>query len=524
MSGRGPSAADTPLRRAPLLVGLLALLWILSLVLQDAYPDEVEHLHVAWLVGKLGLVPLRDFFQHHTPLLWELLAPYYRWGGDGAEGLFYGRAIVVVCAVGITLGVYRLARERASDRGACEHAFALAMVSFVTISVTFVALVTLRPETLSAALASLALACWLSGTAAGAAPPAPARRLALDAAAGALFGAALYSSPRFALLGGIFFLFGARPDRILEGPLARLALLAAGAVGGFAALATTTGYGFEYLKFAVLFSAHLQKVGEPGLLEGQYGQLHARMPWLLAAVTQVVYVFVAFFFLLPRAERRRLALHVAYTAAVLAISLAVSWPYFYVQNFYPALLLVALQIAYFAARLDWRGFALGRIYLGASAALCALALFWSVAVSVAAGETLLDAVLFRKQMLKLVRENESVLVAYENHPIAARDASFYGPGLVDSQDRMCQAVATWTGGPALPPCDYYEDLVARNPVIVDFRLRTMMPLQKRGAGQALMAQRYEPAVFTSVAGKLKLRGVYVQPAILERARSQPAAR
>jgi hypothetical protein len=39
-----------------------------------------------------------------------------------------------------------------------------------------------------------------------------------------------------------------------------------------------------------------------------------------------------------------------------------------------------------------------------------------------------------------------------------------------------------------------------------------------------MAQRYEPAVFTSVAGKLKLRGVYVQPAILERARSQPAAR
>lgn len=500
--------------------GAFALAWILSLFFQDAYPDEIEHLHVAWLIGKLGLVPLRDFFQHHTPLLWDLLAPYYRGGGAGAEGLFYGRALVVACVLAIAFGVRNLARARAAEPSAGAHAFALGMVCLATISATFTPLVTLRPETLSAGLASLALACWVAGAAQGA--PAHARRLVLDAVAGTLFGAAVYSSPRFALLGGMFLVFGARQDRIVEIPIARLLALAAGAAGAFAALAWATGFGLEYLKFAVLFSAHLQKVGDPGLLEAQHGQLHARMPWLLAGMAQLVYLLVAFFVLLPRAQRARLVLHAAYTAGLFAISLAVSWPHFYVQNFYPALLLAVLQIAYFAAQLEWRGFALGRIYLGTSAALCGVALVWALAVSVSAGETLADSVLFRKQLQKLVGDKEVVLMAYENHPVGVRDASFFGPGLVDSQDRMCQAVATWTGAPVLPRCDYYDDLVARNPVVVDFRLGVMMPFDKRLAGQALMAQRYEAAVFASSHGKAKLRGIYVQKAIIERARSRPA--
>jgi len=521
MSAPTPSAHERS-RGWALASGAFALAWILSLFFQDAYPDEIEHLHVAWLIGKLGLVPLRDFFQHHTPLLWELLAPYYRSGGAGAEGLFYGRALVVACALAIALGARSLARARASERSAAEHAFALSMVCFAMISATFTPLVTLRPETLSAALAGLALACWVAGAGQESPAAAPARRLALDAVAGALFGAAVYSSPRFALLGGMFLVFGPRPDRIVEGPIARLLALAAGAAGAFAALAWSTGFGLDYLEFAVLFSAHLQKIGDPGLLEAQHGQLHARMPWLLAGMAQLVYLLVAFFCLLPRAQRARLVLHAAYTAGLFAVSLAVSWPHYYVQNFYPALLLAVMQVAYFAAQLEWRGFALGRVYLGTSAALCGVALAWALAVSVSAGETLADSVLFRKQLQKLVEDKEVVLMAYENHPVGVRDASFFGPGLVDSQDRMCRAVATWTGSPALPRCDYYDDLVARNPVAVDFRLAVMMPLEKRLAGQAFMAQRYEAAVFASARGKARLRGIYVQKAIIERARSRPA--
>lgn len=36
--------------------------------------DHVEHLHAAWLVWQ-GEVPYRDFFEHHNPLLWFILAP-----------------------------------------------------------------------------------------------------------------------------------------------------------------------------------------------------------------------------------------------------------------------------------------------------------------------------------------------------------------------------------------------------------------------------------------------------------------
>ncbi len=37
-------------------------------------PDELEHLHAAWLWWR-GLLPYRDFFEHHPPALWLLLRP-----------------------------------------------------------------------------------------------------------------------------------------------------------------------------------------------------------------------------------------------------------------------------------------------------------------------------------------------------------------------------------------------------------------------------------------------------------------
>jgi len=40
-------------------------------------PDEFEHLHASWLVAS-GHLPYRDFFEHHTPGLYYLLAPPLR--------------------------------------------------------------------------------------------------------------------------------------------------------------------------------------------------------------------------------------------------------------------------------------------------------------------------------------------------------------------------------------------------------------------------------------------------------------
>ncbi|HQO35867.1 MAG TPA: hypothetical protein PLG59_14485, partial [bacterium] len=39
-------------------------------------PDEFEHLHAAFCTNQ-GMVPYRDFFEHHTPLFWIFLQPLY---------------------------------------------------------------------------------------------------------------------------------------------------------------------------------------------------------------------------------------------------------------------------------------------------------------------------------------------------------------------------------------------------------------------------------------------------------------
>ncbi|HEY4393128.1 MAG TPA: glycosyltransferase family 39 protein [Polyangia bacterium] len=40
--------------------------------------DELEHAHAAWNVSQ-GLVPYRDFFEHHTPWYHFALAPFFHW-------------------------------------------------------------------------------------------------------------------------------------------------------------------------------------------------------------------------------------------------------------------------------------------------------------------------------------------------------------------------------------------------------------------------------------------------------------
>jgi len=41
-------------------------------------PDEFEHAHAAWCVFK-GMLPYKDFFEHHTPWYYYTLAPFFHW-------------------------------------------------------------------------------------------------------------------------------------------------------------------------------------------------------------------------------------------------------------------------------------------------------------------------------------------------------------------------------------------------------------------------------------------------------------
>jgi len=65
--------------RALVLSGLLVLVISLGLRLsilqtEDFDPDEMQHLHIAWCIAQ-GMIPYRDFFEHHTPLMHFALAP-----------------------------------------------------------------------------------------------------------------------------------------------------------------------------------------------------------------------------------------------------------------------------------------------------------------------------------------------------------------------------------------------------------------------------------------------------------------
>ncbi len=57
-----------------------------------------------------GMVPYRDFFEHHTPFLYYLLAPVYAIVGDSISMLFYSRGIMLLFTCGIVYLVYKLGK------------------------------------------------------------------------------------------------------------------------------------------------------------------------------------------------------------------------------------------------------------------------------------------------------------------------------------------------------------------------------------------------------------------------------
>ena len=74
---------------------VLALL-TLSLSVNRAFSeDEIEHIHASWYVQN-GQVPYRDFFEHHHPLLWFLLAPLMALCGEELIVLAISRLLILL--------------------------------------------------------------------------------------------------------------------------------------------------------------------------------------------------------------------------------------------------------------------------------------------------------------------------------------------------------------------------------------------------------------------------------------------
>src|SRR5262249_13275368 len=73
-------------------------------------PDESEHLHAAWLVAS-GWVPFRDFWDHHAPLFFYLMAPVARWSTGDVDVYLAARVAMALTGAASLLVVYRLGRR-----------------------------------------------------------------------------------------------------------------------------------------------------------------------------------------------------------------------------------------------------------------------------------------------------------------------------------------------------------------------------------------------------------------------------
>lgn len=72
--------------------------------------DETEHLHSAWLMSQ-GALPFRDFWQHHSPMLWIALSPVLGAMSPGAHVCDFARGLSLSLSAAACLMAILLARR-----------------------------------------------------------------------------------------------------------------------------------------------------------------------------------------------------------------------------------------------------------------------------------------------------------------------------------------------------------------------------------------------------------------------------
>ena len=83
------------------------------LLVRDFDPDEFEHAHAAWCVFR-GMIPYKDFFEHHTPFYYYLLSPFFHWFQvdlsfeSARHFLLFGRGLSLLLTILSVLIVYRI--------------------------------------------------------------------------------------------------------------------------------------------------------------------------------------------------------------------------------------------------------------------------------------------------------------------------------------------------------------------------------------------------------------------------------
>jgi hypothetical protein len=236
-SGKAPARAASGLAK-PRHVGLYNALSLWFVVLATAGfllaripvlthrpfdPDEFEHAHAAWCVFK-GMLPYKDFFEHHTPWYYYTLRPFFHWFDvDGSfesarHFLLFGRALSLALTVASILLVALVGRLwKNIGVGLVAGLFLVGQPFF------FQKTIEIRPDVLALPFFLGSLWFLLRGLAPG--TDGARRNLRHLLAGGLNLGAAIMCTQKMlfvlpgALMGlGLWFLFAGREEERVRGP------------------------------------------------------------------------------------------------------------------------------------------------------------------------------------------------------------------------------------------------------------------------------------------------------------------
>lgn len=205
--------------------------------------DEAVHMHLAWLITQ-GLVPYRDFWQHTSPFLWVLMAPFLGWAKPSVELFDLMRVFAgMVFLVNILIG-WQIARLVWGERA--KLSLYLLVLSSVAMSAQFLLL---RPDVFMTffLLAAIRLSLDIPGE-----RPWPAFLAGISVTLAASFIAKQY----FLCLLPVLAVFAGKK----EGRAGKLALYLLGLAVGilpFLSYLFSHQIGPEYLKWAFRFNSKI---------------------------------------------------------------------------------------------------------------------------------------------------------------------------------------------------------------------------------------------------------------------------
>lgn len=436
-----------PQRIVPILAVALCAALTLFLFLQPGSSiDEGEHLHVAWLMAARGLHPVRDFFEHHTPLFWHVLGFFYRAGASGPEVLYAARLLVIACAAIWCWVLVHLSRTWSAGLKPAPGIFAVS--AFASIALLTPELIVARPETLSLALFGGALIGWTARRA----------QAASAAAAGALAMWAALCSPRFALLVPLLLL--CTRDAAPSWPSARRAIAAAAGAAAAFAMFVVVLCPLDELLFDVRFSQVLQSIPLRLSLDLRFLSLPIAVAGLLGGVVWTL-------------GDPPLRSALAWTGAGLFLCFACAisaGDYLYPQGFAPVLAWLSLFVAWLEAR-PFKGpdrAVLATIVVSTMLAVGVVQLLWAAR----SPQNVAGLTASRRLLLDAVPRGERVLLHPAYHPLTIEDASYWGSMLIDGPPgRGCEAAEIYrarnpSAALAPQPCDFIRDLQQNRPFAV----------------------------------------------------------